>query len=172
METSIKSIAAPLAMLAAASGARSMTGVAAVARARSRAEAGPRIVSKFDEQIAAASMAMAAFELMADKAPHVPDRVDPGPLFGRVAAGAVVGASVAQMKGLDRQGPAIAGAVIAFAAAQLSYRLRRELATHMPAFVAGLVEDAIVVGIAALGTILLEVPAPHVASSTKAHGRY
>jgi uncharacterized membrane protein len=153
----------PLALLAAASGARAMTGVAALARVRARDESatagrgiGPRVVGKFDREVARAATALAAFELMADKAPHIPDRVDPGPLLGRVAAGAAVGAAVAQMNGVPRRDPAIAGAVIAFAAAHLSFRLRRALAGEMPAFAAALVEDAIVVGVALAGAVALD----------------
>jgi uncharacterized membrane protein len=156
MRTENASIAGALALLASASGARAITGIAAVTWARSRSETGPRILSRFDRQLAKAATAMAAFELMADKAPHIPDRVDAGPLLGRVLAGAAVGASVARLKGADRQSSAVAGALIAFASAHVSFRLRRELASHMPAFAAGLVEDALIIGIAAAGAALLE----------------
>jgi uncharacterized membrane protein len=139
-----------------------MMGVAAVARARAVPAAEPevlgpvpRLAGKFDRRIAGATTAMAAFELMADKAPNIPDRIDPGPLFGRVIAGAVVGASVAQMAGADRRSAAIGGALVSFAAAHLSYRLRAALAEAVPGFVAGLIEDVLIVGIAAAGTALL-----------------
>jgi uncharacterized membrane protein len=162
MNERLASPALPLALLAAASGARSMTGVAAVARVRSSAEQGhadegigPRVVSRVDRRIADVTGALAAFELMADKAPNIPDRVNAGPLFGRVAAGAVVGASIAQMRGEDRRAPAIAGAVIAFLAAHASFRLRRVLSDEILSFAAGLVEDAIVIGVASLGASML-----------------
>ena len=177
----MESIAGPITLLAAASGARSMTGVAAVARARaaaaSTAEARgplPRIARRFDRRIADAATAMAVFELMADKAPHIPDRIDPGPLFGRVIAGAVVGASVARMAGFDRRSAAIGGAAVSFAAAHLSYRLRAALAEAVPGFVAGLIEDALIVGIAAAGAALLPASGtregekrPHVIADTQ-----
>lgn len=157
----------PLALLAAASGARSMTGVAAVARVRADIAqtrvgggVGPRVASRVDRRIADATTAFAAFELMADKAPSIPDRIDPGPLFGRVAAGAVVGAAIAQMQGDDRRTPAIAGALIAFLGAHASFRMRRALSNEMPSFAAGLVEDVIVVGVASLGASLLGRRAP------------
>jgi uncharacterized membrane protein len=158
----MKSAAAPIALLAAASGARSMIGVAAVARERAAAAARlqaqgpvPRIARKFDRRIADAVTAMAGFELMADKSPNIPNRVDPGPLFARVVAGAVVGASVARMAGFDRRSAAIGGAAVSFAAAHLSYRLRAALADAVPDFVAGLIEDVLIVGIAAAGAALL-----------------
>jgi uncharacterized membrane protein len=171
MTNTLQSVAAPIALLATASGARTMMGVAAVARARvpsaaeqERQGAMPRIVGRFDQRIADAATAMAAFELMADKAPHVPDRTAPGPLFGRVVAGAVVGASVAGMAGVDRQTGAIGGAVVSFIAAQITFRLRAALAQQVPAFVAGLIEDALVVGIAAAGVELLPRGASQAAS--------
>lgn len=153
---------APLALLAAASGARALSGIAGVACVRA-AEAnrerplapGPRIVRRFDDGVAKVATVLAVFEMMADKAPRIPDRVNAGPLFGRVLAGATVGAAVAQMRSRDRQPYAIAGALMAFASAQLSFRMRRALAETMPAFAAGLVEDAVVVSVVAAGAALL-----------------
>jgi uncharacterized membrane protein len=153
-------IALPVALLAAASGARSMAGIAAVARSKAASErgsaGGPRVVRKFDDLVANTTTVLAAFELMADKAPHIPDRIDPGPLLARVVAGAVVGASVARSAGVARREPAIGGALVAFVAAHVSYRLRRALARDLPAFAAGLVEDAVVIGIAAAGLAFIE----------------
>ncbi|HXT18256.1 MAG TPA: DUF4126 family protein [Gemmatimonadaceae bacterium] len=153
---------APLALLAAASGARTMSGIAAVARARAgqarqarRSGPAPRIVRRFDDGIANIATVLAIFEMMADKAPGIPDRVDAGPLFGRVLAGAVVGAAVAQMQSRPRQPYTIAGALTAFARAQLSFRMRRALSEAMPQFAAGLVEDVVVIGVVAAGTALL-----------------
>jgi uncharacterized membrane protein len=162
MPSDMKSAAMPIMLLAAASGARSLIGVAAVARARAGVASGletrravPRIVRRFDSRIADAATAAAAFELMADKSPHIPDRTDPGPLFGRVVAGAIVGASIARVWGVNRRSAAIAGAAVSFAAAQLSFRLRAALASVVPGFVAGLLEDVLVVGVAAAGSALL-----------------
>jgi uncharacterized membrane protein len=168
MTTKMESAAAPIALLAAASGARSMMGIAALARARAAAAAKldaqgpmPRIARRFDRRIADAATAMAGFELMADKSPRIPDRIDPGPLFGRVIAGAVVGASVARMADVDARSAAIGGAVVSFAAAQLSYRLRAALTEAMPGFVAGLIEDVLVIGVAAAGVALLPASGNH-----------
>ena len=162
MPKNMRSAAAPIALLAAASGARSMIGVAAVARTNALSTKGiegsapvRRIARRLDRQIANVATAMAGFELMADKAPHIPARINPGPLFARVAAGAVVGASVARMEGLDRRSAAIGGAVVSFAAAHASYRLRALLAKRVPGFVAGLLEDVLIVGVAVAGAALL-----------------
>ena len=155
-----------VALIAAASGARSMTGIATVARVRAaQADAAvrkspeprivPRLERRFDRTIANVTTTLAVFELMADKAPGMPDRTDAGPLFGRVAAGAIVGASVAQMTGRDRKTAAIGGAVAAFAGAHIAYHLRKSLMRHMPAFAAALVEDAAVIALARAGAMFL-----------------
>lgn len=145
---------APLVCLAAASGARTFTGIAAVARTRTS----PRIANRIDNEIATATSALALFELMADKTPNIPDRIEPSSLFGRVAAGAIIGAAIANMNGRDRRSAALGGALVAFASAHLSFRFRRSLSRHMPAFVAALVEDAAVLGLAAAGETFLRGP--------------
>ena len=126
----------PLVLLASASGARTFTGVAALAGRRA-----PRL--------------FAAGELIYDKVPSVPRRVAPGLIVGRVAAGALVGTVVANRTGRSRTGSAILGGLIAFAGAHLTYRMRRALSERMPAFAAALVEDALVVGAATAGVALL-----------------
>jgi uncharacterized membrane protein len=158
---------APIALLAAASGARSMTGIAALARSRSAAvEEQPRehmmgrVASRFDHEVADVSTALAGLEMIVDKAPGVPDRIDPGPLLARIAAGAVVGASVARFYGLDRRNAAVGGGVVAFAAAHASFHLRAALGRRVPAFAAGLIEDALVIGVAAAGAALLTSTSP------------
>jgi uncharacterized membrane protein len=156
----LESVGLPIALLAAASGARMMTGIAAVARVRANEASaaaaaargpGPRIARKFDRTIADSTAAMAVFELMADKSPRIPDRTAPASLLGRVAAGAVIGSSVARMSNVERRGPAIAGALVAFASAHLTFRLRAALSEQMPGFAAGLIEDVLILGIAAAG---------------------
>ena len=126
----------PLALLASATGARTFSGIAAVSRR------------------SPATLA-ATTELIYDKAPSAEDRVSPRALVGRVAAGAVVGALVGGRTGESRGGSARLGGLIAFASAQLTYRMRRALSEQMPAIAAALVEDGIVIGTAATGAALL-----------------
>jgi uncharacterized membrane protein len=133
----------PTILLAAASGARSMTGVAATARALGS----PRV--------AGGAAALAAMELVADKLPFIPNRTDPGPLAGRVVAGGVIGAAIAGATGRNRVSGALAGAAAAFVSAHLSFHLRRELSAWLPATGAALVEDAIVGAVAAAGVSAL-----------------
>jgi uncharacterized membrane protein len=126
----------PLALLAAASGARTFSGVAAISRRRP-------------------TKLLAAGELAYDKAPNARSRLDAAPLLGRIAAGALVGGIVGGRTGRDRRMSAAIGGLIAFASAHATYRLRRALSAHLPAVTAALIEDAIVVGAAVTGAALL-----------------
>ena len=126
----------PLTLLAAASGARTMAGVVAIL---------PRTPPRL----------LAAAELIADKVPSAPNRVDPALILGRIAAGVVVGVVVAGRTGRNREGFALMGGLIAFASTHATYRMRRVLSNRLPSMAAALVEDAIVVGAAAAGAALL-----------------
>ena len=126
----------PLALLAAASGARTWAGVAAISRRTP-------------------TTLFAAGEFIYDKVPTVPSRVAPPLLAGRIAAGAVVGATVGVRAGRNRIGSAILGGLVAFASAHATHRMRRALGKRLPPMAAALVEDAIVVGAAVTGAELL-----------------
>jgi len=126
----------PLTLLAAASGARSMAGLAAISTH------GPVRL-------------LAAGELFADKTPGLPDRIDPAPVLGRVVAGALLGIAVGGRTGANRSELAVIGGLIAFLSAHATFRLRRALSAHLPAASAAVVEDAIVVGAAVTGAALL-----------------
>src|SRR4051812_21160923 len=153
-----KPFLAPIAMIAGATGARSMTGIAAVAHARADnpdSVGNTRVGKRLDRDIARITAVLAVGELVGDKLPKIGDRIAPGPLLGRVAAGAVVGAAVANMTGRERRNAAIGGAVAAFVGAHLSFQFRKALSRHMPAVLAALVEDVAVLGLAAAGTTML-----------------
>lgn len=152
MSTAQPRIAA-LTLLAAASGARTFSGLAGVARMHAT-ESRPRIVHEFNEKVAGATLACAVLEMMADKAPNIPDRVSPASLFGRVLAGAIVGAVLADGEAGRRRSYAIAGGLIAFASAHVTFRARRALSEEIPGFAAGLVEDAAVAGAVVAATTL------------------
>jgi uncharacterized membrane protein len=149
---------APIAMIAGATGARSMTGIAAVAHARVGQPAAPgmfNVGQRLDHQIAKVTTALALGELLADKLPNVGDRIAPGSLAGRVAAGAVVGAAIANLTGHDRRNAAIGGAVAAFVGAHLSFQFRKSLSRVLPPVLAAVIEDVAVLGLAAAGTTFL-----------------
>ena len=124
--------------MAAATGARTMVGVTAASRLRSA-------------QLANVAAAFALLELLGDKIPGIPNRTDVGPMLGRVAAGAFIGASVARATGRDRIAGALVGSLFAFAGAQLSFRLRRSLSHVLPSIVAAAIEDVAVVATARRG---------------------
>lgn len=136
----------PTILLAAASGARTMTGVAATAKLL----ATPRI--------AGGAAALAAIELVADKLPFLPDRTEPGPLFGRIVAGGAIGIALASATGNDKARGALIGAAAAFAGAFVGFHARRLLADRMDATAAALVEDAAVGALAAAGARAMPKP--------------
>ena len=153
----------PTVLLAAATGARSMTGLAATARSlASRGSNGdlPQPARFLATPRVATAMAMlAALELVADKLPAIPDRTDPGPLLGRVLAGGLIGAAIAAADDRDRARGMLVGAVAAFAGAHVGFQLRRELIEWLRPTVAALVEDAAVSAVAAAGASALGLTA-------------
>src|SRR5262249_55469291 len=114
MRDDIRSQLISLALLSAASGARSTIGVAAISRR------GPARV-------------VAAAELVADKLPNTPDRIDRAPMLARVAAGALVGAIVGERIGRHRGVSAVVGGLIAYASMHATFRVRRALSERLPA---------------------------------------
>jgi uncharacterized membrane protein len=170
MSDSDRPLVAPIAMIAGATGARCMTGIAAVAHARVEQPDAPGMFSagqRLDRQIAKVTTALALGELVGDKLPFVGDRIAPGQLAGRVAAGAVIGAAVANLTGHDRRNAAIGGAVAAFVGAHLSFQFRKSLSRVLPPVLAAVIEDVAVLGLAAAGTTFLAPRgAPAIGSGT------
>lgn len=87
-------------------------------------------------------------ELVGDKLPATPSRVDAGPLFGRAVSGAVAGIAMA---GTGRRGTpvaaAFAGAFGALVGSWLFYRARKTVVEKagVPDVVVALVEDAVAI---------------------------
>jgi len=145
----------PTILLAAATGARSMTGLAASARSVGAREPHAEQLqpARFvaSRSVAGTTAALAAMELLADKLPGIPNRTDALPLVGRAAAGALIGATIAAAARRDRVTGAAAGAVIALLSAHLSFRARRALAERLGPTAAAVVEDVVVCSLAAVG---------------------
>jgi uncharacterized membrane protein len=122
-------------LVGALSGSRSMLGPAMVANTALPAPLRPLVGL------------MAVGEMAADKDPRIPARTEPAPLAGRLVSGALTAAAIAAPgRGV------VAAAAGAFGAAWGTYGLYhlRRLATQrlgVPNAVAGLVEDALAVGV-------------------------
>ncbi len=91
---------------------------------------------------------MAAGEMIADKAPGIPDRTDPLPLAGRALMGALVGGVIAHEEEGNLLLGAALGAATAVLAAHLAYHARKGL--PVSSTLGGMIEDGMVMGIAAL----------------------
>lgn len=97
----------------------------------------------------------AAGELLADKLPATPSRVDRGPLIGRVVSGALAGATYASARGGGGGRlllPVLAGAAGAYGGTWAGYLLRQRAVgvTGLPDPVVAVGEDALAVGLVAL----------------------
>jgi uncharacterized membrane protein len=127
-----------------------MTGVAMLSRELSDRRRLPRDASRLQEwlaqdMVAITLSALAIGELVADKLPGIPDRIAPGPLFGRALIGGVVGAAVADSD--QRALGAVVGALAAVTAAWLAWFTRREVqrVTFLPDAALALAEDAMAI---------------------------
>ncbi|RBL88494.1 DUF4126 family protein [Chitinophaga flava] len=90
-----------------------------------------------------------AGELVADKVPGVLDRISPGGLVGRAAAGGLAGATVYQSGGDKAWRGALIGAVAAIAASYAFFYLRKYAGKkyNLKDAFAGGVEDVLAVGL-------------------------
>jgi uncharacterized membrane protein len=126
------------ALLGAATGMRTCSGIGALALRRRLG--GP--------PVRLALIASAAGELVIDKLPGVPPRIQPPQLAGRVGVGAFAGHRAAG------PGGAAAGAAAALGSAFVTYHARRLLSERLPVPdpVVGAAEDVFALGCAALAT--------------------
>ena len=93
-----------------------------------------------------------AGELVADKLPTTPSRLEPPGLAGRVVSASLAAAVLAR-SGHRRPIPAMAVAsAAALAAAKVCHDARAALARHLPDPVVAVAEDALAIGLAALGS--------------------
>lgn len=138
--------------LGAVTGLRSMQGLAWVSQAlagRHPARGASRLERLLSHDLVAGALTLAAAgELAADKHPSTPDRIHPGVLLGRAAAGAAVG-SVAAGRNRQLLGTLV-GASCAIAGAYAGWFLRREAGrvTPLPDIAFALVEDVLAVSLA------------------------
>jgi uncharacterized membrane protein len=136
------------AALGAATGMRSTVALAALILRRSDG-----LPAVLHGQAARSSAAIAdAGELVMDKLPMTPSRLDPPGLIGRVVSAGLAAAVLAR-SGHRRPIPAMAiASACAVAAAKVCHDARAALARRVPDPVVAVAEDALAIGLAALGS--------------------
>jgi uncharacterized membrane protein len=154
-------------LLGIAAGLRSMSAPAAaisVARSRKAASSSsPKLIGNLDASTVFALLAIA--EMVADKLPFMPDRKSPSAFAWRVLTGAVSAAAATAGESVLPLA-IVAGGAGAVAGTLGGSALRSKLAALFDHdFPAALIEDALVIALAALATKALEPPkaAPAVA---------
>lgn len=142
------------AQLGAASGLRSMAAPsqlsAYLAGPGSPEPAGP-IADLLARDGARTLLVIAAVgEMLVDKLPVVPDRIEPGPLAGRAVLGGAAGGILARLHGQTAGTGLLVGSVAAAAGAFAGYHLRRALVRDfgVPDLLVALCEDAIAITLA------------------------
>lgn len=99
------------------------------------------------------SLPLAAIgELVADKLPATPSRLDPGPFGGRLVSGALAGMGLARLAGRSPVTGGLLGTLGAAAGAYAGYQLRRLAVarTGLPDPAVAVAEDALAVGLGLL----------------------
>lgn len=121
------------AVTGAVSGLRSMTGPFFTLLSNHRSSRTTRLVGL-----------LAVGELIADKLPKIPARIQPGPLGARALTGGLSGAAVFRSEDADAVAGAIIGAATAIGAAYAGYHLRHAAVEKgIPDFAYALGEDAL-----------------------------
>ncbi|MEV0607234.1 hypothetical protein AB0I61_12785 [Polymorphospora rubra] len=129
--------------LGAATGGRSMTGLAAVTLTTP-----PGTTNRRGRPARVAALLAAAGELVADKNPRTPSRLDPVPLAGRLGTGVLAAVLLARRSGSRPLVPVLlaCAGVVAASVAGVSWRAYASRRGH-PAL-AALAEDVVTVGLA------------------------
>jgi uncharacterized membrane protein len=133
--------------LGAASGLRGQLGVATLV-ARSDPSLPPILRQPWTRRLLAAA---AAGELVVDKLPATPSRLAPRGFIGRLALGALAAGLFAQTRQAPWPPAAAIGATSAAVAAKLGHDVRARLAHHAPDPAVAVLEDALALGLAAVG---------------------
>jgi uncharacterized membrane protein len=98
---------------------------------------------------------LAISELIADKLPFTPSRLNAGPLASRIVSGAICGAAVCGAVKRPLAEGALLGGLGAIAGALAGYHVRKSLSRDRPDFAIGLLEDTLAVGGGALIAALM-----------------
>lgn len=143
--------------LGAMAGMRSMAPLATVSRYLNRSKrtlrrAGPLEDLLGSDEAVAILEKLAIAELVADKLPATPHRIEPLPVLTRIATGALAAAALAERRDASRVGAALFGGTKALGTAVCMYYLRRAAGRRLDVAdpLLGLVEDGLVLGTAAV----------------------
>jgi uncharacterized membrane protein len=139
------------ALVGAASGLRSQIGLAVVVRRVDPADRPSLLRSARTQRLV---LAAASGELVVDKLPQAPSRLEPPGLAARLVLGGTAAALLANRDGESRVLAAVVGAVSAAAAAKLGHDLRAKLDQRLPDLAVALVEDAVALALAVGGARL------------------
>ena len=134
-------------LLGAASGLRGQIGVAVIA-VRSDPSLPPLLRQPWTRRVLVAA---AAGELVADKLPNTPSRLEPAGIVGRLALGALAASLYAQTRRAPWPPAAGIGAASAIVAAKIGHDLRAQLAKQVPDPAVAVVEDAVALSLATEG---------------------
>jgi uncharacterized membrane protein len=138
-------------LIGGVSGLRSLTGIALVIIAAQRGwpnlgwlHLGGTALNFLTKPLALIiAVALAGCELVADKLPVIPPRIQAGPLAARFLLGGFCASALAVAAGMPWILPAILGGISALAGAYAGYWLRRGItARGIPDFPIALIEDA------------------------------
>ena len=145
-------------------GMRSLTAPAVVSHKLSNTHPNPLPNSKLhfmtSSKTATTLKALAGAELIGDKVPNVPDRIEAQPLTMRAASGALCGAALSEAEGKPAQIGAVFGGLGAVAGAYTFFYLRQWLTMErdLPDPAVALAEDALAIGAGWLTVNAIEVP--------------
>ena len=135
-------------LLGAASGARGQLGVATVV-ARSDRSLPPIFRQPWTRWLLVMA---AAGELVVDKLPSTPSRLEPPGISGRLAMGALAASLFAQTRQAPWLPAAAIGASSAAIAAKIGHDVRARLAQQVPDAAVAVIEDELALGLAVAGT--------------------
>ena len=137
-------LAIGVAALGFGSGLRTASGMTALMTCRP--EAMPRVLGS--RAMRRAAIAGSAFEIVVDKLPQTPSRLELRGLWLRLLAGAACGVLVARSDGSRPVPMALLGAASALAGAKLGHDARQALAKRYPAVLVALAEDGLAIALA------------------------
>ncbi|OZC54521.1 hypothetical protein CH289_09655 [Rhodococcus sp. RS1C4] len=113
--------------------------------------------SKYERWAIGGSAVATAGELVGDKLPSTPSRLDPAPLGGRIVAGAGAAYAIARRSGDHPIPAAVVGGVSAVAGSYAGHAYRAWASKRVPPVAAALVEDVVALSIGAV--VLKEIGA-------------